>query len=92
MMPEKSWSVELSKSAIKALAHLEKTAAIRILDRLEELGRTENPLRHKDVRSLDGKLKGFYRFRVGEYRVIIELDTENRRIGVLAIVPRGQGY
>ena len=59
---------------------------------LEELARLENPLRHKDVRSLEGKLKGFYRLRVGEYRAIFELDPENKRIGLLALVPRGKGY
>ena len=91
-MPEKIWSVELSKSSLKALDRLGKIAASRILDGLQELGDTENPLRHKDVRPLEGKLKGFYRLRVGEYRFIFELDSENRRIGLLAIVPRGKGY
>jgi mRNA interferase RelE/StbE len=91
-MSEKSWSVEFSKSALKALERLDKTVSPRILDYLESLAETENPLRHKDVRSLEGKLKAFYRLRVGEYRVIFELDAENRRIGVLAIVPRGRAY
>jgi mRNA interferase RelE/StbE len=92
MMPEKSWSVEFSKPALKTLERLEKNARVRILDYLEDLAETENPLRHKDVRSLEGKLKKFYRLRIGEYRVIFELDPENARIGVLAIVPRGRAY
>jgi mRNA interferase RelE/StbE len=92
MMSEKSWSVEFSKSALKALERLDKTVSPRILGYLESLAEAENPLRHKDVRSLEGKLKAFYRLRVGEYRVIFELDVENRRIGVLAIVPRGRAY
>ncbi len=91
-MPEKIWSVELSKSILKALERLGKTASSRILDRLEKLADMENPLRHKDVRALEGKLKGFYRLRVGKYRIIFEMDSENRRIGLLAIVPRGKGY
>ena len=91
-MPEKIWSVELSKSSLKALERLGKIASSRILDGLQELEDTKNPLRHKDVRPLEGKLKGFYRLRVGEYRIIFELDSENRRIGLLAIVPRGKGY
>jgi len=92
MMSEKNWSVEFSKSAFRALERLDKTVSPRILDHLESLAETENPLRHKDVRSLEGKLRSFYRLRVGEYRVIFELDVENRRIGVLAIVPRGRAY
>jgi len=91
-MPEKLWSVELSKSTLKALERLGKTASSRILDRLGELGDAENPLRLKDLRPLEGKLKGFYRLRVGKYRIIFELDPENRRIGLLVVVPRGKGY
>jgi mRNA interferase RelE/StbE len=91
-MLEKLWSVEFSKSSLKALGRLGRRASTRILVALEELGGQENPLRHKDVRPLEGKLKGFYRLRVGEYRVIFELDPENKRIGLLALVPRGKGY
>ncbi len=91
-MPERNWSVELSTGALKALERAGKNVSFRILDRIGKLEEAENPLRHKDVRALEGKLKGFYRFRVGTYRIIFELDTENRRIGLLAIVPRGRGY
>lgn len=91
-MPEKSWSVELSKSVLKTLQRLDKTASLRIVDGLGELGEAENPLRHKNVRSLEGKLKGHYRLRIGEYRAIFELDPDGRRIGVLAVIPRGKGY
>jgi mRNA interferase RelE/StbE len=91
-MPETSWSVELSKASLRSLKKLEKSAQGRILDRLKELGKTENPLRHKDVRPLEGKLKGFSRFRVGKYRLIFEMDSANRRIGVLAVISRGKGY
>ena len=91
-MPEKLWRVEFSKSSLKALERLGKRASTRILAALEELGGQENPLRHKDVRPLEGKLKGFHRLRVGEYRIIFELDLENKRLGLLALVPRGKGY
>jgi mRNA interferase RelE/StbE len=91
-MLEKSWTVELSRSSLKSIEKLNKFARKRILDRLEELGNQENPLRHKDVRPLEGKLDGFYRFRIGEYRLIFELDPIQRRLGVLAVFPRGAGY
>jgi mRNA-degrading endonuclease RelE of RelBE toxin-antitoxin system len=91
-MPEKRWAAELSKSSLKTLGRIEGAAAFRILDRLEELASAENPFHHKDVRALEGKLRGYHRLRVGEYRAILELDRKNKRIGVLAIVPRGQAY
>lgn len=52
----------------------------------------DNPLRHRDVRSLSGKLEGVYRLRVGEYRVILEIDTASKRIKVMLVEPRGGAY
>ncbi len=52
----------------------------------------ENPLRHTDVRSLEGKLKGYHRLRIGEYRAIFEMDSPGRRTGILEIIPRGKAY
>lgn len=91
-MSEKSWRVEFSKSALKDLERSGKLVSLRILDNLDNLSNYENPVRHKDVRALEGKLRAFYRLRVGEFRVIFELDPENKRIGVLTVVPRGKAY
>jgi mRNA interferase RelE/StbE len=91
-MPEKNWKLELSKDSLKYLEKLGKGGGLRILDRLDELSRTENPIFHKDVRPLAGKLKGFYRLRIGDLRVIFEIDWTEKRVGVLAVVPRGNAY
>jgi mRNA interferase RelE/StbE len=91
-MPEKNWKVELSKDALKYLKRLDKRTSRRLLDGLEKLEEIEEPLFHKDVRPLAGKLRGFYRLRVGDLRVIFELDRSNNRIGVQVIVPRGDAY
>lgn len=91
-MQKKNWKVELSKDAIKYLKKLERKTALRILERLDDLERTENPLLHKDVRPLAGKLKGFYRLRIADFRIIFELDRINKRIGIHLIIPRGNAY
>jgi mRNA interferase RelE/StbE len=64
----------------------------KILDGLWQLAALENPLSHKDVRALRGKLLGLFRFRVGEYRVIFELEPGSMEIAVHAIEPRGKAY
>ncbi len=75
-----SWTVNLSRAARKALGQDRKQSVqLRIRDRLKQLEELENPLRHKDVRALEGKLVGLYRFRIGEYRVIFELDSRQNR-------------
>ena len=89
---ERNWRVELSKYALKYLKKLEKKTSQRILNNLEELEKAENPILHKNVRPLTGKLRDFYRLRVGEFRIIFELDKVNKRIGVHLIVTRGNAY
>lgn len=91
-MPKPTWTVELSKGALKALDRMEKPVQLRLRDRIRQLEAVEDPLRHKDVRSLEGKLQGYYRLRVGEYRLIFELDPMNRKININAIAPHGQAY
>jgi len=91
-MPKKNWKVELSKNSLKYLKKSDKKTSQRLLSSLEALEASEHPLSHKDVRPLVGKLRGFYRLRVGEFRLIFELDNTNKRIGVLLIIPRGNAY
>jgi len=91
-MPKKNWKVELSKNSLKYLKKSDKKTSQRLLSSLESLEASEHPLSHKDVRPLVGKLRGFYRLRVGEFRLIFELDSANKRIGVLLIIPRGNAY
>lgn len=91
-MHEKNWSVELSRDSLKYLKKLSRNKAQRILGSLERLESVENPTFHKDVKPLTGKLKGYYRLRVGDYRLILEMDRDKKRIGVLVIVPRGDAY
>jgi len=91
-MPKKNWKAELSHESLKYLKKLNKKTSQKLLASFENLETSENPLSHKDVRPLVGKLRGFHRLRVGDNRIIFELDRENKRIGVLAIIPRGNAY
>ena len=88
-MPEKKWRVELSSAALKQLKKIEAKYSHKILTALEELEKSDNPALQRSIRPLSGKLKGFYRLRVSEYRIIFELDAGNKRIGVQMIIHRG---
>jgi mRNA interferase RelE/StbE len=91
-MPEKNWSVELSKRALRHLGKMGEKNRGKILQSLEELGGMSNPLLHKNVRPLIGKLRGFYRLRIGDFRIIFELDRQQKRIGIHVIVSRKNAY
>ena len=44
------------------------------------------------VRPLTGKLKGDYRVRVGDWRLLFTPDRDSGVLHVFAILPRGDAY
>ncbi len=52
----------------------------------------ENPMEHQSVKRLTGDLQGFYRLRVGKYRIVFAIVGETRTIAVVNIAPRGDIY
>ena len=87
-----NWRVEVKPTAEKQYLKLDKAAKQRIKSALLELEQTENPLLHQAVRNLTGKLKGDYRLRVGDWRVLFTPDRAEKVIFVYAILPRGDAY
>ncbi len=87
-----SWRIEVKPTAEKQYLKLDKTAKLRIQSALLELEQTENPLLHPAVRNLTGKLKGDYRLRVGDWRVLFTPDRAGKVIYVYAVLPRGDAY
>ena len=87
-----SWTVRFSGTAEKYYKRLDSNLRKRVSDSLKALSALENPLTHPQVRPLVGKLKGFYRLRIGKHRVIFSLLEETKTIAVVNIYPRGEAY
>ena len=87
-----AWRVEFEDAALKELAKLDKPVARRILAFLRE---RVSPL--DDPRSVGEALKGsklgdFWKYRVGDYRVIVHIEDGALRILVLKVGNRGEVY
>lgn len=87
-----SWKIRVSSDAEKYYRKLDKKLRKRIRDSLFNLSERENPLEHPQVKALTGDLRGFYRLRVGNYRIIFALVEESKMIAVVNIFPRGDAY
>lgn len=73
-----AWTVEFLPAAAKELKALDRTVAARIVRTLEErIAATDDP------RTLVGEHAGFWRWRIGDYRLIARID--DRRITVLVV-------
>ena len=87
-----AWKVELSPGAEEDLAKLDRQVARRILVFLcNRLAKLENP------RSIGEALKGpklgkFWKYRVGDYRVIARIEDREVRILVVRVGNRRNVY
>ncbi|HLE26055.1 MAG TPA: type II toxin-antitoxin system RelE/ParE family toxin [Thermodesulfobacteriota bacterium] len=87
-----NWKIEVKPTAEKYYRKLNKPTKKRIKEALRKLEESNNPLFHENVRALTGELKGDYRLRVGDWRIMFTLDRERKVIYVYAILPRGEAY
>ncbi|MFN3761631.1 MAG: type II toxin-antitoxin system RelE family toxin [Anaerolineae bacterium] len=83
-----SYSVEFKPSVHKDFRRLPKSVVQRAMRRIEELG--ENPF-PQGVEKLEGAHQ-LYRIRLGNYRIVYEVDTRARRITVMYVRHRREVY
>ncbi len=86
------WFVKLNKKAKKQLEKLDKTTQSRVVSFLESKIAPANDPRILG-KSLKGKIFGnFVRFRVGDYRLICDVQDNQITVLVLRIAHRKEVY
>ncbi|MEO9886910.1 MAG: type II toxin-antitoxin system RelE/ParE family toxin [Balneola sp.] len=85
------WKVEFDDRARKELRKLDKQTQDRILKWLRETMATEEDPR-RTGKSLKGRMKGLWRYRVGDYRIISQIQDEQLLILVIRIGHRRDIY
>ena len=86
-----TWQIKFSETAVKQLKKIDKNAAKRITDFLRERIIATNNLRGIG-KALTGPLGDFWRYRVGDYRIICDIQDGNLSILVLKIANRREAY
>ena len=82
--------IQYTETVRKQLKKLDKTIQKRILDYMDEVGRLENP--RSRGKALVENMRGLWRYRVGDYRVICEIQESRIIISVLKIGHRKNIY
>ena len=87
----KSYHVDYARGARKAIAKLDKNIRLRIVDWINEnLVGCEDP-RHQGT-NLINHSKGNWRYRVGDYRIIAQIQDDKVIILVVDVVKRNDAY
>jgi mRNA interferase RelE/StbE len=86
-----STTIEYTDSSRRQLRKLDKRAARRILDYMDKrIAPLEDP--RSMGKALRGPLGDFWRYRVGEYRIICEIDDRALRVLVVRVGDRKDVY
>ena len=86
-----AWTVRISPFAQKQLGKLDRPVARRILDWLDDrLEGCKNP-RHWGE-ALKGETGGFWRYRIGDFRVICEIRDDELVVLALSVGHRREIY
>lgn len=85
-----SWSIELTTDAAKTLRKLDPQTSQRLRKALAAIEALEDPrMRGK---SLTGPLKGLWRYRIGDYRVVCDLQSDRLVVLVVEVGHRSDIY
>lgn len=84
-----AWRVEVDPSAARALRKLDRTIAARIVGYLEEAAAGDPRARGK---VLVGELGDFWRYRVGDWRVICRIEDARLIVPVIEVGHRREVY
>jgi mRNA interferase RelE/StbE len=83
-----SYRVALTASAEKELHGLSSKLAVRIISRLEQLAISPRPPGCKKLKTGDNQ----WRVRVGDYRIVYEIDDAAKTVDVTRIAHRREVY
>ena len=87
-----AWAVEFDPDAVKDLKKLDKQVQIRILEFLRNrLARMDNPRELGEALS-GTKLGNYWKYRIGDWRVICDLQDQRIVVRVLRVGNRREVY
>jgi len=84
-----SWIILFGNSAIKDMKALDRQTRRRIIEKIEN-DLAQNPIGKSAT--LEGSLKIYRKYRVGDWRVIFRLDMKKQKIHIRRISHRSRAY
>lgn len=85
-----AWTIKVSKRADKQLRKLNKQVADRITKYINEISLLDDP--RTKGKALTGTLRGLWRYRVEDYRIICDIIDNELVILVLEVEHRSKVY
>lgn len=85
-----AWRIEIDKDVQRAMRKLDRQVAKRITDKLREISQLDDP--RSTGRALVGNLAGLWRYRVGDYRIVCDIEDGVLVVLVVDVAHRREVY
>lgn len=85
-----AWRIEIDKDVQREMKKLDKQVAKRITAKLREISQLDDP--RSTGKGLTGNLAGLWRYRVGDYRIICDIEDGVLLILVVDVAHRREVY
>ena len=85
-----AWRIEIDKDVQRSMKKLDKQIARRIVAKLHEISQLEDP--RSMGKGLTGNLSGVWRYRVGDYRILCDINDGRLVILVVDVAHRREVY
>lgn len=85
-----AWRIEFTRNADKAMRKLDKGVAARVFDELDEIAKLEDP--RSMGKGLTENKSGLWRYRVGDYRIVVDIEDDVLVILVVDVDHRSRVY
>ena len=85
-----AWQIKFDKDVQRSMKKLDKQVAKRIITKLREVSQLENP--RSKGKALVGNMAGLWCYRVGDYRIICNIENDVLLILVVDIKHRREVY
>lgn len=89
---EPDWDLGLSSEFRKAIRGIDRKLQGRILQAIDYISTKPTVPQGDTVKPLGGELKGLWRYRIGDYRLLYRPDPDNGRVVLVTFVARGAAY
>lgn len=82
------WKIRFSRTASKDFSELDELYKTQLTEEINSLEKLGN--KHPKIKSLTGPLKGYFRIRQGDYRIIF--TYQEKTIFIASILHRQEAY
>ncbi|MBU6338666.1 MAG: type II toxin-antitoxin system RelE/ParE family toxin [Rickettsiales bacterium] len=84
------WKIQYHQQSLKSLEKLDRISQEKIYNYLNKISNSKNP--ENFGKALSANLKGFWRYRVGDYRIVCEIKKNELIIIIIDIGHRSTIY